>query len=327
MGRRIGQRLLNVVLLLGAMIVGNPVVSSSSAHPESSVIDRCRARQSDGTEWTPSDPLVSQQSANVLPRRFLLAGKNDRVEGFRRYYATLDWRRIEHVDSILKEPHSNFNFIKQHYPHFFHGRGRNNEPVFYERPGQMNLKQLQKGGITLRNLLRHYIFITEFQWQIIEPNDTASSINVIDLAGIRMSDFVGDTIQFVKLASRMCAAHYPERAGSVLIVNVPAWFRMIWAVVQPIIDESTLRKISVLRGNDEIRNRLLEVIPIENIPPEYGGTSAPLGHSREESMLWDLVCHNNALSAKNSHLCTSCLGLPPEQWPCWYCRWTPSRSY
>lgn len=326
------DRLFKITYFLGA-IIGGPVLSTSSSSfypdsPSAATFEGSCARPPDVSEWASlPQPSSYLQSPSVLPRRFLLAGKNNPLEGFRRFYATLDWRKAERVDSILKEPSPYFNLIKRYYPHFFHGRGRNNEPVFYERPGQTNIKQLREAGITLEDLLRHYIFITEFQWQIIEPRDSASSINVIDLAGIRMTDFVGDTIKFLKLASSMCAQHYPERAGTILIINVPTWFRMIWGVVQPLIDEATLRKIFVLRGKEEIRNRLQEKIPIENIPPEYGGTSVPLGQSREEKLLWDLVCHNNALAAQRRNLCKSCEGIPPDQWPCWYCQWTPHRSY
>ena len=48
-----------------------------------------------------------------LPTRFLRAGKNDPIEGQRRYEATLQWRKDFNMDSILTEPHPNFNLIKK----------------------------------------------------------------------------------------------------------------------------------------------------------------------------------------------------------------------
>ncbi|KAI2498357.1 Sec14p-like protein [Fragilaria crotonensis] len=69
-----------------------------------------------------------------LPLRFLRAGKNDPIEGRRRYEQTLAWRKEYGMDQIIKSPHPYFELIKQHYPQFFHLRGRNNEPVWYERP-------------------------------------------------------------------------------------------------------------------------------------------------------------------------------------------------
>ena len=136
---------------------------------------------------SPPAPPVSK-----LPDRFLRAGKGDVEEGKRRYQATLEWRRGHNIDGILLEPHPNFELIKKHYPHYYHCRGHNNEPVFFEQPPKTNLQALKAAGIDLDGLVRHYTMVTEFQWQFIETNDHARSITVLDLEGIRMMDFVGE---------------------------------------------------------------------------------------------------------------------------------------
>lgn len=40
----------------------------------------------------------------------------------RRWNATLEWRRVNHIDHILKEPQEHFWTIKELFPHFLHGR-------------------------------------------------------------------------------------------------------------------------------------------------------------------------------------------------------------
>jgi CRAL/TRIO domain len=272
----------------------------------------------------PSPPAPPHE----LPLRFLRAGKNDPVVGLQRYEATLAWRKQERVDTILREAFPQFHVIKQYYPHFYHFSGRAGEPCFYEQPAKTNLRALREHGVQLDQLLRHYIMITEFQWQYIERNDTARSIYIIDLEGIRMRDFFGETIDFVKKAAAISAQHYPERAGCVFIVNVPSWFKLIWQVVRPIIDESTLKKIYILRGQDEIRQNLLQRISLEHIPPEYGGTSVPLGYSPQEQELARLVQHNNALASQRRAACDGCRSnVDTKRWPCQFCKWTPARSY
>lgn len=99
-------------------------------------------------------------------------------------------------------------------------------------------------------------------------------------------------------------------------------FAMIWKVVKPMVDEVTLRKISIVRGKDAVFEALAEKIPVENIPPEYGGTSVPLGESPEEYALRDLVRHNNALANRDF----SCGGKAANP-PCQFCSWGPARSY
>jgi hypothetical protein len=218
----------------------------------------------------------------------------------------------------LREPSPQFDLIKQYYPHFCHLTGKNGEPCYYEQPAKTNLRALREGGVTMDKLLRHYIMITEFQWQYLERDDLATSIYIVDLDGIRMSDFAGEAVDFVKKASQFSAQHYPERAGYVFVINVPIWFKIIWNVIKPIIDEDTLKKVYILRGKEEIRTAMEERIALENIPPDYGGKSMPLGKSPEEVTLAELMNHNNALAEQSRTVC---------EHDCKFCKWVPARSY
>jgi len=257
-----------------------------------------------------------------LPVRFLRAGKGDPIEGQRRYDATLQWRKEHNIDNILFEAHPEFEMIKKNYPHYFHLRGKQGEPVFFEQPPKTDLAALKACGVTLVSLVRHYTKVTEFQWQFIESNDFAQSITVLDLDGIRIMDFVGECVEYVKMCSKFTGQHYPERAGHVIVVNVPRWFSMIWNVVKPMVDDDTLKKISIVRGKDAVFAALSERIPVENIPPEYGGRSMKLGDSPEEHALRDLIAHNNAL-ANGDYSCGGKAANPP----CQFCSWRPVRSY
>ena len=98
---------------------------------------------------------------------------------------------------------------------------------------------------------------------------------------------------------------------------------MIWNVVKPMVDEVTLRKISIVRGKDEVFQALADKIPIENIPKQYGGESPyELGDSPEERDLKALMKHNNALANGDF----SCGGHTKNP-PCKFCSWGPVRSY
>jgi hypothetical protein len=259
-----------------------------------------------------------------LPLRFLRAGKGDPVEGLRRYQATLQWRKQHGIDQILREHHPHFDLIKQHYPHFYCGRGRNGEPCFFEQPPKTNLKALRQGNVTLDMLLRHYAMVTEFGWQFLDRDDLARSVYIIDLEGIRFGDFVGEAVDFVKKASAFTSQNYPERAGCVMVIHVPAWFKVIWNVVKPMVDEVTLQKIFILRGKEEIQQALEQKIAPENIPMEYGGKGPRMAESEEEILLADLMRHN-ALMATNNGVCP-CGGRRAKP-PCRFCSWVPARSY
>jgi hypothetical protein len=129
-------------------------------------------------------------------------------------------------------------------------------------------------------------------------------------------------IHSIKRASEFTGQHYPERAGYVFVINVPGWFKVIWNVVKPMVDEATIERIYILRGKEEVRVALEERIAVENIPPEYGGTSMPLGKSPDEKLFRDLMEHNTAL-ARGENVCSGAKGSPA----CRFCSWTPARSY
>lgn len=97
---------------------------------------------------------------------------------------------------------------------------------------------------------------------------------------------------------------------------------MVWKVVKKFIDDVTLQKISIVRGKKEVFEAMLERIPVENIPPEYGGKSMPLGQSPEELKLHEFMAHNNAV-ANGTATCLGVNGSPP----CPFCTWRPVRSY
>uniref|UniRef100_A0A7S3L039 CRAL-TRIO domain-containing protein n=1 Tax=Amphora coffeiformis TaxID=265554 RepID=A0A7S3L039_9STRA len=255
-----------------------------------------------------------------LPLRFLRAGKGDPKEGLRRYEETLQWRKEEKVDLILREANPNFDAIKQYYKHYCHGKGKNGEPCYYEQPPKTNLKALREAGVGLETLLRHYVQVAEFQWQFLERDDLRNSIYIIDLEGMRFGDFVGEVVDFVKRASKLSNLHYPERAGYVFVINVPSWFKLIWNVVKQWVDPVTLEKISILRGKEEIMRNMELRIPLDQLPPEYGGQSAPLGQSEQEKTLRELIMHNNAIAAGNY----TCGGVKRG---CRFCNFTPARAY
>ncbi len=64
--------------------------------------------------------------------------------------------------------------------------------MYYEQPGKINLSALKRAGLGLEELVRHYMFITEYLWKVVEPSETGRTVSVLDIAGIGMSDFGGE---------------------------------------------------------------------------------------------------------------------------------------
>ena len=231
----------------------------------------------------PIPPSPSRSAPGSIPFRFIRATKGDVAAAKERWAETCKWRAQQSMDTCLVEPHPQLQLIKNNYPHYFHLRGKKNECCYYEQPAKMNIPEMKKYGITTEKLLKHYAICCDYMWNMIEDSEEGKSIYVIDLDGIGFRDFAGDVVDFVKRASSFTGDHYPERSGSIFIINVPSWFSVIWNVVKPMVDDVTKEKIKILRyGKEAITKALMEKIDLENIPPEYGGQSMSLGQSPEE---------------------------------------------
>ncbi|KAG1685190.1 hypothetical protein DVH05_009680 [Phytophthora capsici] len=242
-------------------------------------------------ESTLAHSVTALESTGSVPKRFILAEKGDETKALERYNETTEWRRDEGVDTLLEEPSPHFKIIKENYPHYYHKRGKNGEPVYYEKPGKINLKALKNAGLTLDDLMHNYLMITEFLWQVIEQDDNRKGISVLDVDGIGISDFAGEAVEYVRKAASVSGKHYPERCAYIFVINVPSWFSMIWNTVKGMVDDVTREKVIIVRGKKKIFEALSERIPVENIPVEYGGTSD--GKSPEEDLLFNLMAYVN----------------------------------
>ena len=139
-------------------------------------------------------------------------------------------------------------------------------------------------------LLRHYIYITEYLWRVLTPAEDAKLVTVIDVTGVGIRDFAGDVLAFIRSAATFISAHYPERCAHIFIVNVPLWFSTVWKLIAAMLDPVTLAKTHILRGRAEVARGLLAEIDAECLLPEYGGRSkVPWGESEQEKSLAEHV--------------------------------------
>eukprot|EP00752_Nemacystus_decipiens_P007295 g6527.t1 len=231
-----------------------------------------------------------------IPGRYLRGCAGDVVEAERRWRLTLEWRAQERIDEVLREPQPHFEVIKRHYPHFIHRRARNGCPVWIELPGRIDLPAIRSAGVSPEALQRHYVFVTEYMWGILEPDfENGQAVTVLDVQGLGMRDLAGEALGFVKQATAIVQDHYVERSNKMFIVNAPSYFSMIWRIIRPMLNERTQAKISIINTDTKkISAALLECIAPENLPRQYGGAcSLDLGESEEETDLRSYVASLN----------------------------------
>lgn len=263
--------LLSLSLALFTIYSAIPRSKSNKAEAGKNYLIRIRAHQ-----YTSPDAPVHEMDEDI-PQRFINGCEGDLKEARRRWDITRHWREVEGVNTVLDEPQPYFFVIRNYYPHYHAGQGREGHIVFYERPGGFELEQLKARGVTPEHLWRHWLFVTEYQWKILAGDEMAKGIAVLDIEGVNMGDLTGEKLEHLKKSVSAANQHYPERSYVIFVVNAPMWFSFIWKLIKPLVHENTQKKVKIL-SKHEVLKGLQEHIDISQIPEYYGGQLDFGGH-------------------------------------------------
>lgn len=223
-----------------------------------------------GHSFTSPDAPINEEN-DEIPIRFIDGCEQDMVEARRRWDITRHWRETEGLNGLLEEPQPHYFTIKSLYPHYHAGRGKLGHVVYYERPGDLDHAQLAARGINVEEMLRHWLFLTEYQWEVMYKHDQAGkSLSIIDVENVKMFDLAGDNLNFVKKSISIANCHYPERSFVIYIINAPQWFSMFWKIIKPMIHSNTQKKVRILSKKETLEG-LQEHIHISQIDSYYGG--------------------------------------------------------
>jgi hypothetical protein len=173
----------------------------------------------------------------------------------------LKWRADNGVDEIAKMDISKVKDAEDILPHNYYCIDLKGRPVYIERYGKFDLKDLTK--VTLfdqivdeQYLLRYYIYTYERLLHVVFPEVTKragdrviqQSVTILDLDGLAFMKILSkrnEIQQFLKLTSGIAQDNYPEIMGKLFIINAPTLFSMLWSVVKGFLDEKTAAKIQI----------------------------------------------------------------------------------
>lgn len=220
--------------------------------------------------------FVPERMDDALLLRFLRARKFDVEKAKAMLLAAEQWRKEFGVDEI----YANFDYkeaaeVDKYYPQFYHKIDRDGRPVYIERLGKLDLKALYQITTPERQLQR---LVYEYEKMLRERLPACSkavghpvetSCTILDLHNVGLSNFYR-VKDYLMNAASIGQDRYPETMGKFYIINAPWAFSTVWSFIKPWLDEVTVSKISIIGSN--YKDKLLDQIPPESLPKEFGGT-------------------------------------------------------
>jgi len=205
--------------------------------------------------------------------RFIRA-RDDVSKSFEMFKKTLEWRKKVGADEIYQKRFPNLIPLRNYWPGNFHKVDKEGIPVYIERIGLSDFKGVCK-NVPDEDLINFHIWCMEEnaflkkRWAKLLKRPIHGNIVIEDLKGLSWAHT--DGIGLLKKLAQIDDNNYPENLKKLFLINCPTLFTMIWKAVKPFLNENTIKKIRIC-GSSDYKSALLEDIPAENLPEEYGGT-------------------------------------------------------
>ncbi|KAG7369968.1 CRAL/TRIO domain containing protein [Nitzschia inconspicua] len=175
-------------------------------------------------------------------------------------------------------------FLSQ-YPFLPVGRGKNGCPVNYFLAGKIN----PEGILCLTTIKKlecyfWYSFMWKFKNEIRAAQERdpdfvrVEGINVIELDGLSSSALSSETMEVIKMASKI-SDFFPETLHCMLVLNAPGFFAMAWGLIKKFIDPRTAARIQLFANKDKGMKALEKLIDKSQLPLDYDGGNISLSEA------------------------------------------------
>jgi hypothetical protein len=199
-------------------------------------------------------------------------------------------------------------FISQ-YPQLYSGHSKIGCPVFYSKPGMLNID-----GIECITTLEGII---KFHWHVMQsdylkrllkfkeknPNfNRFESVSVLDLDGLTMAKLNARTLDIIKQQAFIDSLCFPETMNKMVIVNAPRAFSITWPIIKGFVDARTASKIEIFSSTSAAAKMLKEIIDEDQLPVDYGGTAENTNVTMSKSLSGGCVRLLTEVMYLKSHL-------------------------
>jgi len=170
-------------------------------------------------------------------------------------------------------------FISQ-YPQLYSGFSKTGCPVFYSKPGQLEIDGIE--------CITTHEAILDYHWYVMQHDyrnrlsgfkksnpdfKRFECVTVLDLEGVTVGKLGSRTLDIIKKQSQTDSLCFPETMNKTVIVNAPRFFAMTWKIIKGWLDPRTTNKIELFSSTSSAKKKLREIIADDELPSDYGGTA------------------------------------------------------
>ena len=164
------------------------------------------------------------------------------------------------------------------YPQLYSGFAKNGAPVFFSKPGVLNVDAVEC-ITTLPGILKFHWYMMQHDFGTRLRSRKASDphfkrfecVSILDLNNLTMGQLTSKALAIIKEQSAVDSICFPETMNKMLIINGPRFFGATWKLIKGWLDPRTANKIEVISDRKKWTERLLELIDEDQLPSDYGG--------------------------------------------------------
>ena len=215
--------------------------------------------------------------------RMIIRGYFDRKHKVRDTAAAVqkihEFRKNYDIENIFKTRLDSHDLYHEAWPSYVAGEDEWGHWIVFEKVGDWNLDLLDQ--IEFKKLLQyraqHLEALMEIKRRVSLRMGCRVSryIQILDLQGLSYNKHMSAKRRsFIKPIFGLQGDIYPETLWKMFCINVHYSFNLIWRIIRPLLDDTVVQKISLVRNKKEILPAMMSCsIPIESIPEECGGES------------------------------------------------------
>jgi len=221
-------------------------------------------------------PLEDDEGNHLL--KWLVARNFDEDVAEKMLRKSLEWRKINRIDTILEEWEIP-EVLEKYNSMGVCGNDKFGCPVWICAYGNTDMKGIMM-SVTKKTYLQYFAYNSEksikemHRLSKLTGKSVSTQTIIIDMENLSSRQMGYKPVREVGIEmAKLAEANYPESLRRIFIINAPRTFTVVFAMIRPLLTQVTLNKLKVLGcDRDEWTAALLEDIDADQLPVHYGGT-------------------------------------------------------